>query len=74
LQSYLLIFSLHSRKTGLEKKVEEPLNRQVMKLVEVIQQLQERVMDLEIQIIPSTSQEEREQREITARGRVESIK
>ena len=40
--------------TGLEQKDEEPLDCQVMKFVEVIQQLQQRVMDLELQIIPST--------------------
>jgi hypothetical protein len=45
-----------------------------MKLVEVIQQLQQRVVDLELQIIPSTSQEEHDQREITAQGTVERIK
>jgi uncharacterized protein YaaN involved in tellurite resistance len=47
--------------TGLEQKAKEPLDHQVMKLAEVIQQLQQRVMDLELQIIPSTPQEEREQ-------------
>jgi uncharacterized protein YaaN involved in tellurite resistance len=41
--------------TVLEQKAEEPLDRQVMKLVEVIQQLQQRVMNLELHIIPSTS-------------------
>jgi hypothetical protein len=60
--------------TSLEQKAEEPLDRQVMKLAEVIQQLQQRVIDLELQIIPSTPQEERDQREITARGTVERIK
>jgi uncharacterized protein YaaN involved in tellurite resistance len=47
--------------TSLEQKAEEPLDCQVMKLAEVIQQLQQRVMDLELQIIPSTLQEERDQ-------------
>jgi uncharacterized protein YaaN involved in tellurite resistance len=47
--------------TSLEKKAEEPLDHQVMKLAEFIQQLQQRVMDLEIQIIPSTLQEEHDQ-------------
>jgi hypothetical protein len=60
--------------TGLEQKAEEPLDRQVMKLAEVIQQLQQRVVDLELQIIPSTPQEECDQREITAQGTVERIK
>ena len=48
--------------TGLEQKEEEPLERQVMKLVEVIQQLQQRVMDLELHTIPQTPQEVRDQR------------
>jgi hypothetical protein len=38
--------------TNLEQKAEEPIERQVMKLVEVIQQLQQRVMELELQTIP----------------------
>jgi hypothetical protein len=45
-----------------------------MNLVEIIQQLQQRVVDLELQIIPSTPQEERDQREITSRGTIERIK
>jgi hypothetical protein len=47
--------------TGLEHKAEEPIECQVMKLVEVIQQLQQRVVELELQAIPSTPQEERDQ-------------
>ena len=47
--------------TGLEQNVKEPLYRQVIKLVEVIQQIQQRVVDLELQIIPSTPQEKRDQ-------------
>jgi putative ubiquitin-RnfH superfamily antitoxin RatB of RatAB toxin-antitoxin module len=46
----------------------------VMKLVEVIQQLQQRVMDLELQIIPITPQEEHDQQEINAQDTVEMIK
>jgi hypothetical protein len=34
--------------TGLEHKAEDPIERQVMTLVEVIQQLQQRVIDLEL--------------------------
>jgi hypothetical protein len=60
--------------TGLEKKAKEPLDHQVMKLAEVIQQLQQRFVDLELHIIPSTLQEESDQREITARGTVDRIK
>jgi uncharacterized protein YaaN involved in tellurite resistance len=37
--------------SGLENKAEEPLECQVMKLTEVIQQLQQRVVDLELQNI-----------------------
>jgi hypothetical protein len=51
---------------GLEQKAEEPIEHQVMKLVEVIQQLQQRLVELELQAIPSTSQEERDQREVNA--------
>jgi hypothetical protein len=40
--------------TGLEQKVEEPIEHQVMKLAEVIQHLQQRVMELELQTIPET--------------------
>jgi hypothetical protein len=47
--------------TSLEKKEEDPIECQVMKLAEVIQQLQQRVMELELQAIPSTLQEERDQ-------------
>jgi hypothetical protein len=47
--------------TGLEQKAEEPIERQVMKLAEVIQQLQQRVMDLELQTIPQTPQEVHDQ-------------
>jgi hypothetical protein len=60
--------------TSLEKKEEEPLEHQVMKLAEAIQQLQQRVMDLELQTIPSTPQEERDQREMTVRSTIERIK
>jgi vacuolar-type H+-ATPase subunit D/Vma8 len=42
---------------GLEQKVEEPIEHQVMKLAEVIQQLQQRVVELELQTIPQTPQE-----------------
>jgi uncharacterized protein YaaN involved in tellurite resistance len=40
--------------TDLEQKEEDPIECQVMKLVEVIQQLQQRVVDLELQLIPQT--------------------
>jgi hypothetical protein len=37
---------------GLEKKAKEPIEHQVMKLAEVIQQLQQSVVELELQAIP----------------------
>jgi aspartate-semialdehyde dehydrogenase len=60
--------------TGLEQKAKEPLYCQVMNIAEVIQQLQQRVVDLELQIIPHTPQEEHNQQEITAQSTVERIK
>jgi hypothetical protein len=60
--------------TGLEKKAEEPLECQVMKLAEVIQKIQQRVVELELQTIPGTLQEERDQQEMTAQSTVERIK
>jgi hypothetical protein len=60
--------------TGLEQKVEEPIERQVMKLAEVIQQLQQRVVELELQAISSTPREEHDQREVNARSTIERIK
>jgi hypothetical protein len=47
--------------TSLEQKVEVPIERQVMKLAEVIQHLQQRAMELELQTIPQTPQEVRDQ-------------
>jgi hypothetical protein len=44
----------------LEQKVEDPIECQVMKLTKVIQQLQQRVMDLELRTIPQTPQEVRD--------------
>jgi hypothetical protein len=40
--------------TGLEKKEEDPMEHKVGKLVEAIQQLQQRITYLELQIVPST--------------------
>jgi TolA-binding protein len=45
---------------------EDPVERQVGKLVEAIQQLQQRIAELELQAVPSTPQEVRDQREETA--------
>jgi hypothetical protein len=39
--------------TGLEKKEEDPVEHQVAQLVEAIQQLQQRIADLELQTVPS---------------------
>jgi vacuolar-type H+-ATPase subunit D/Vma8 len=47
--------------TSLEKKSEEPIECQVMKLAEVIQKLQQRVVELELQTIPQISQEVHDQ-------------
>jgi len=46
----------------------------VGKLDEAIQQIQERVMELEIQAVSSTPQEVRDQREESTRNSVEIIK
>jgi hypothetical protein len=59
--------------TGLEQKEEDPVESQVAKLVEDIQQLQHRIAYLELQTIPSTPQDVRDQREETARSVVERI-
>jgi len=45
-----------------------------MKLAEFIQQLKQRAVELEIQAIPSTPQEERDQWEVNSRSTVERIK
>jgi hypothetical protein len=43
--------------TGLEKMEEDPVERQVGKLAEDIQQLHQRIVELELQAVPSTLQE-----------------
>jgi hypothetical protein len=45
-----------------------------MMLAEVIQQLQQKVMELKLQTIPQTPQEVHDQREITSQSTVERIK
>jgi hypothetical protein len=60
--------------TGLEPKEEDQGESKVVKLVEAIQQLQQRIAYLKLQTIPSTSQEVRDQREETTRGVVHRIK
>jgi septation ring formation regulator EzrA len=59
---------------GLEKKEEDPVEHQVAKLAEAIQQLQQRITDLELQSVPNTLQDVQDQREATARSAVERIK
>jgi hypothetical protein len=51
--------------TGLEQIEEDPVESQVAKLAAAIQQLQQRVAELELQAVPSTLQEVRDQREET---------
>jgi hypothetical protein len=57
--------------TSLEKMEEDIVENQVAKLDEAIQQLQQRVVELELQIVQSTPQEVRDQREATAQSAVE---
>jgi cell division septum initiation protein DivIVA len=60
--------------TGLEQVEEDPVEDQVVKLAEAIQQLQQRVAELELQAVPSTPQEVRDQREETSQSIVQRIK
>jgi hypothetical protein len=60
--------------TDLEQKEEYPVEHQVAQLVEAIQQLQQRIADLELQKVPSTPQDVRDQREATAHSIVERIR
>jgi hypothetical protein len=53
---------------------EDPVESQVGKLVESIQHLQQRIEKLELQEVPSTPQEVRDQREKVARSVVQRIK
>jgi hypothetical protein len=59
---------------GLKPMEEETIEIQVGKLAEAIQQLQAKVAELELQALPSTPQEVRDQREETARSAVKRIK
>jgi len=65
--------ALHSV-SGLAHVEEETIESLVGKLIEAIQQLQARVVELEIQAVSSTLQEVRDQREETIRSAVEKIK
>jgi len=53
---------------------EHPMDIRVEKLVEIIQQLQKRVEELELQAVPSTQWEVWYQREETAQSAVQIIK
>jgi DNA helicase IV len=53
---------------------EDPIERQVGKLVKSIQQLQQRIVELELQAVPSTPQEVRDIREENMRIVVKRIK
>jgi uncharacterized protein involved in exopolysaccharide biosynthesis len=59
---------------GLEPKEEDRVEHQVVQLVEAIQQLQQRITDLELRAVPTTPQDVRDQREATAQSIVERIK
>jgi hypothetical protein len=59
---------------GLAQEEEESDKIQVGKLTEAIQQLQARVMELELQEVPSTPQEVHDQREEAAKNAVERIR
>jgi hypothetical protein len=65
--------ALHSI-PGLAQEEHEVVEIQVTKLVEAIQQLQARVMDLELQEVLRTLQEVHDQREEATMSAVERIK
>jgi hypothetical protein len=65
--------SLHSV-PGSTQEEHEAVEVQVTKLVEAIQQLQARVMELELQAVPSTPQEVHDQREEATKSTVGRIK
>jgi hypothetical protein len=56
--------------TVIEVNFEDRLPQQVTQLEEVIQQLQQRIMDLELCTVPKTPQEIRDLRKATARSTV----
>jgi hypothetical protein len=59
---------------GLAQEEQESVEVQVVKLAETIQQLQARITELEIQAVPSTPQEVRDQREEAAKNAVVRIR
>jgi hypothetical protein len=60
--------------TGLTQVEEYPMEDQVAKLAKAIQQLQHKVAELELQVVPSTLQEVQDQIEETAWSTVHRIK
>jgi hypothetical protein len=60
--------------TVIEAKAEERIPQQVAQLEEVIQQLQQRIADLELRTVPETPQEIRDLREAIARSAVGKMK
>jgi hypothetical protein len=58
----------------LAQKEHDSVEVQVVKLAEVIQQLQARIMELEIQVVPSNLQEVRDQREEATKNAVVRIR
>jgi hypothetical protein len=59
--------------TSLVKKEEDLVEHQVAQLAKSIQQLQQRITDIDLQTIPSTPQDVRDQREATSRSIVDRI-
>jgi hypothetical protein len=59
---------------GLEIEAEDRVPHQVDQLMDAIHQLQKRIADLEIHIVPSTPQDVRDQREANAWSTIEKIK
>jgi hypothetical protein len=60
--------------TIVEVKAEERIPQQVVKLEEVIKQLQQCIEYLELRAVPETPQDVRDQREATTRSTVERLK
>jgi hypothetical protein len=65
--------ALHSM-TGLGPNEEDRVEHQVEQLTEAIEQLQQRITNLELLTVPDTPQDVRDQRDATARSAVERIK